>query len=40
MKKYQKICEGCKKEFIARRKDKKYCTPRCYFFYWKIRKES
>jgi hypothetical protein len=32
---YNKICIGCKKEFVTRRDDAKYCVQTCYWKYMK-----
>ena len=35
-KKYNKICVGCGKEFIAYRSDKEFHSSKCRFDYWKL----
>lgn len=40
IKKYDRVCPNCKKPFIAHRKDKVFCKPKCKYEYWTINKNK
>jgi hypothetical protein len=38
--KHKKKCERCKKEFISKRTDSKYCSSKCCKLAWKEKRSS